>query len=331
MPPVGIVNREEISMYYVGIDLGGTNIAAGILDENLKMIKKGNVPTGSTRHYSEIIKDMAMLVLRLLEEQNLRIGDVSYIGIGSPGACDRENGILLFNGNLRFKNVPMRQEMQKYIPLPIYIENDANCAALAEGMAGAARDVDNSITVTLGTGIGGGIIIDNRIFTGNNGMAGEIGHIVIEQDGEKCTCGRDGCWEAYGSATALIRQTKRAASENPDSIIHQLVQGNLEKINAKTAFDAMREGDATGTAVVNQYIRYLAEGIADMINIFQPAKVVIGGGVSKEGETLLKPLREMVKKLSFFADGDMPQTLIVPAETGNDAGIIGAATLGLQK
>jgi glucokinase len=318
-------------MHYLGIDLGGTNIAAGILDENMKMIRKGSTPTGRDRHYSEIIRDMALLALKLLDETGLSEKGIPYIGIGSPGIADRENGILLFNGNLRFKHVPIRQEMQKSISLPVYLENDANCAALAEGLVGAARDVEDSITVTLGTGIGGGIILGNKIFTGFNGMAGEIGHIVIGQGGEKCTCGRDGCWEAYASATALIRQTRRAAQADPGSAIHRLVQGNLDNISAKTAFDAMREGDPTGMKVVKQYIRYLAEGVADMINIFQPSKIVIGGGISKEGETLLRPLREAVRELSFFGSGNVPQTRIVCAETGNDAGIIGAAVLGMQK
>jgi glucokinase len=259
------------------------------------------------------------------------VENIPYIGIGSPGISDRENGILLYSNNIKFNHVPMRQEMQKTIPLPVYLENDANCAALAEGLVGAARDVEDSITVTLGTGIGGGIILGNRIFTGFNGMAGEIGHIVIGQGGERCTCGRDGCWEAYASATALIRQTRRAALEDPASAIHRLVRGNLDHINAKTAFDAMREGDATGIKVVNQYLHYLAEGVANMINIFQPAKVVIGGGISKEGEILLQPLREIVRDITYFGRGDVPQARIVCAETGNDAGIIGAAILGLQK
>ncbi len=317
-------------MHYVGIDLGGTNIAAGILDENRKIIKKGSTPTDVDRHYSEIIKDMALLVLRLLDETGLSVQDVPYIGIGSPGISDRENGILQYSNNLKFNNVPMRKELQETISLPVYLENDANCAALAEGLVGAAHDVEDSITVTLGTGVGGGIILGGKIFTGFNGMAGEIGHTVVEQGGEKCTCGRDGCWEAYASATALIRQTRRAAQEDPDSAIHRLSGGNLGNINAKTAFDAMREGDATGIKVVNQYIRYLAEGIANMINIFQPAKIVLGGGVSKEGETLLQPLRALVQEIAYFGGGDVPQTRIVRAETGNDAGIIGAALLGIS-
>ncbi len=318
-------------MYYAGIDLGGTNIAAGIVDENLKIIKKGSVPTGNGRHYSEIIRDMAVLTLELMKQTGLSIEDIQYIGIGSPGTCDRENGYLLYTNNINFNDVPMRQEMQKYIPLPVYIENDANCAALGESMAGAAKDVEDSVTITLGTGIGGGIIVRNRLLIGFNGMAGEIGHIVIVHNGEQCTCGRKGCWEAYASATGLIRLTRDAAVRNPESAINRLVGGDLSRIDAKTSFDAMREGDATGKMVVETYIRYLADGLANIINIFQPSKVVIGGGICKEGETLLKPLREIVRKSTYYGEGNVPQTRIVTAELGNDAGIVGAAMLGLQK
>lgn len=317
-------------MYYIGVDLGGTNIAAGVLDENMGIVGKGSVPTGNQRHYSEIIRDMALLIRKLIDDTGLPMKDFGYIGVGSPGICDREKGLILYNNNINFDHVPMREELQKYIPLPVYVENDANCAALAESMAGAARDTNHSIMVTLGTGIGGGIVLDNRIFTGFNGMAGEIGHVVIIQNGEQCTCGRKGCWESYASATALIRQTRRAACENPSSAINRLVQGDLNLVNAKTAFDALREGDDTGTRVVMEYICYLAEGIANLINIFQPEKVVIGGGVSKEGETLLRPLREIVREITYFGKGEIPQTKIVCAETGNDAGIIGAAMLGRQ-
>lgn len=318
-------------MHYLGIDLGGTNIAAGILDENLIMINKGSVPTGNDRHYSEIVRDMAMLALRLIDEAGLTIKDVSYIGIGSPGTCDRENGYLLYTNNINFLDVPMRQEMQKYIPLPVYLENDANCAALAESMVGAARDVADSVTVTLGTGVGGGIVIGNRLFTGFNGLGGEIGHVVIRHQGEQCTCGRKGCWEAYASATALIRQTRCAAQEDPNSVIHMLVHGDLTRINAKTAFDAMRQGDATGTKVVDTYIQYLGEGVANVVNMFQPEMVVVGGGISKEGETLLQPLRQLIRESTYYGEGNLPQTTIIKAEAGNDAGIIGAAMLGLQK
>lgn len=317
-------------MYYMGIDLGGTNIAAGIVSEDLKIIAKGSVPTRRNGEYPEIIKDMAELAKKLIIEAGLTTEDIGYIGIGSPGVCDRENGILLYANNIKFIDVPMVKEMQKHISLPIYIENDANCAALGESVAGAAKDVSDSVTITLGTGIGGGIVINKRIFAGFNGMAGEIGHTLLVFDGELCTCGRKGCWEAYGSATALIRQTRIAAEENPDSEINRLVDGNLDLINAKTAFDAMRLGDKTGIMVVDNYIRYLAEGIANIIVFLQPEKIVIGGGVSKEGETLLKPLRKVVKENLYYKKDDVPQAEIVKAELGNDAGIIGAAMLGLQ-
>ncbi|NLX77989.1 MAG: ROK family glucokinase [Clostridiaceae bacterium] len=317
-------------MYYLGIDLGGTNIAAGIVDKNFSMVAKGSVPTGREREYTDIIRDMADFSKRLITDAGLTTSDIEYIGIGSPGVCDRENGILLYANNIKFNNVPMAKEMQKYISLPVYLDNDANCAALGESMAGAAKDVSDSVTVTLGTGIGGGIVINRRIFSGFNGMAGEIGHTLLIADGELCTCGKKGCWEAYASATALIRQTRAAAEENPGSEINRLVDGNLDLINAKTAFDAMRLGDDTGTRVVEQYIRYLAEGIANIIVMLQPEKVVIGGGISKEGETLLKPLRKAVKERLYYRKDDVPQAELVAAELGNDAGIIGAAMLGMQ-
>lgn len=317
-------------MYYIGIDLGGTNIAAGIVSDDLKMIAKGSVPTGKERHYTEIIRDMAELSKKLIIDAGLTTDDIEYIGIGSPGICDRENGVLLYANNIKFNDVPMAKEMQKYISLPIFLENDANCAALGESVAGAAKDVSDSITITLGTGIGGGIVINKRIFSGFNGMAGEIGHALLVFDGELCTCGRKGCWEAYASATALIKQTRIAAEENPESEINKLVNGNLDLIDAKTAFDAMRLGDETGIRVVDKYIRYLAEGIANMMVILQPEKIVIGGGISKEGETLLKPLRKVVKENLYYKKDNIPQAQIVKAELGNDAGIIGAAMLGLQ-
>jgi len=317
-------------MYYLGIDLGGTNIAAGIVSESMEIIVKGSVPTKREADYTEIIKDIAELGKKLIADAGLTTGDIGYIGIGSPGVCDRKNGILLYANNIKFNDVPMAKEMQEHIPLPVYLENDANCAALGESVAGAARDVSDSVTVTLGTGIGGGIVINRRIFGGFNGMAGEIGHSLLVFDGEPCTCGRRGCWEAYASATALIRQTRIAAVNNPDSEINRLVNGNLDLINAKTAFDAMRLGDRTGTEVVENYIRYLGEGIANIIVILQPEKVVIGGGISKEGETLLEPLRKVVKENLYYKKDNVPQAQIVKAELGNDAGIIGAAMLGLQ-
>ena len=314
-------------MYRVGIDLGGTNIAAGLVNMDGNIVYKDSVPTQRERPYQEIIKDMAMLTKKVIEESKVPMEEVKSIGVGSPGTPDCKNGVIVYNNNLNFRNVPIREEMQKYINLPVYVDNDANCAALAESAAGAAKGTSTSVTITLGTGIGSGIIIDGKVYSGFNFAGGEIGHTVIVVDGEQCICGRKGCWEAYAAATALIRQTKCAAKENPESIINKLVDGDLDKVDAKTAFDAAKLGDKTGEAVVKQYIRYIAEGVINVINIFMPEVLVIGGGVCKEGDYLLNPLKEIVSA-GVYSREEIPQTQIKTAQLGNDAGIVGAAMLG---
>lgn len=313
-------------MYYLGIDLGGTKIAAGIVDADGRIIKKASVPTGRTRNSDEIVEDMCLLAENLIKDVGISLKELDSIGIGSPGTHDRKNGIVLYNNNLNFRNVKVREQMQKHVPVPVYLENDANCAAIAESVAGAAKGADFAVIITIGTGIGGGVIINKKLYTGFNGAGGELGHIVIRFNGEACTCGRNGCWEAYSSATALIRQTRNAAVENPDSKIHALVEGDLDKINAKTAFDAARMGDETGVKVVDNYISMFAEGLANIVNIFQPNIIAIGGGVSKEGEYLLAPLREKMKDKIYSGEG-VERTRIIEAKLGNDAGIIGAALI----
>jgi glucokinase len=318
---------EERYMYYIGIDLGGTKIAAGLTDCNGKIIHKDSVPTVRERPYQDIVRDMAQLTLKVIEDAGLKVDDVKSIGIGSPGTPNNEKGILVYANNLTcFVNVPLRAEMQKYINLPVILDNDANCAALAESVAGAASDVKHSVTITLGTGVGSGVVIDGKVYSGFNNSASEMGHMTIICGGEQCTCGRKGCWEAYASATGLIEQTRRAAEDDPGSLINKLVDGDMEKIDAKTAFDAAKQGDATGDKVVKQYIKYIAEGLINVINIFAPEVVVIGGGVSKEGEYLLTPLREQIVKDVYFKEE--PQTKLRVAQMGNDAGIVGAAMLG---
>ncbi|MGI6623165.1 MAG: ROK family protein [Clostridiaceae bacterium] len=311
-------------MYYIGVDLGGTNIAAGIVDDAGKIVKKASTKTGRNRKSEEIVKDMCRLVLDLMKDAGLTEKDIYSIGIGSPGSHDRENGIILYNNNLNFKNVNIKEAFQKHIDVPIYLENDANCAAIAENVAGAAKGYEHSVTITIGTGIGGGVIINNKLFTGTNGMGAELGHIVIDIDGEYCTCGRKGCWEAYSAAPGLISQTRKAAEKNPDSKIHELCGGNLDNIDAKTAFDAARLGDKTGMKVIDDYIGIFGEALANIINIFQPDVIVIGGGVSKEGDNLLIPLKEKMRGKTYGNEG-LPTTLIVVAQMGNDAGIVGAA------
>ncbi|NMA65978.1 MAG: ROK family protein [Clostridiaceae bacterium] len=311
-------------MYYIGVDLGGTNIAAGIVDEDGRIIRKKSVPTNRERSSEEIVNDISKLIVDIMNEEGLTPQNLHSIGIGSPGIHDRENGVIIYNNNLNFKNVPVREEIQKKVPVPVYLENDANCAAIAESVAGAAKGEDFAIIITIGTGIGGAIISDRKLYIGFNGAGGELGHMVIQANGESCTCGRKGCWEAYSSATALIDQTKAAAEKNPGSKIYELVNGDLTKINAKTAFDAAKMGDKTGIEVVDNYITYFAEGLANIVNIFQPGVIVIGGGVSKEGEYLLKPLREKIRNITYSSHG-LEEGKIVTAKMGNDAGIVGAA------
>lgn len=313
-------------MYRIGIDLGGTNIAEGIVDDQGNLIHKDSMPTNMNRPAEEIVKDMANFALKILADKGISLDEVSSIGIGCPGTPNAKDGILLYANNLRWYNVPVREIMQQIIDKPVYLANDANCAALGEAVAGGAKDVNNAIMITLGTGVGGGIIIDKKIYDGFNNAGGELGHAVVVVDGEPCTCGRKGCLEAYASATALIRQTVDAAKKNPDSLINEMVGGDFSKIGGKTAFDAMRKGDKTGTEVVNQYINYLAQGVINYINIFQPEVLLIGGGISKEGDTLLDPIREMAKEHSYSKD-ESKQTKIMRAVLGNDAGIIGAAML----
>lgn len=314
-------------MYYIGIDLGGTNIAAGLVTPDGKLARKDSVPTLRERPYQEIIRDMANLSLKLIGDAGIRLQDVAGIGVGSPGTPDSKEGVLIYANNLRFRNVPIRAEIQKYINLPVYLDNDANCAALAESVAGAAKGVQDSVTITLGTGVGSGVVINHRIYSGFNYAAAELGHTVIVVDGEPCTCGRNGCWESYASATGLIRQARRAVEQNPDSAILRLAQGDPAKIDAKIPFDAAKEGDATAKKVIDQYLKYLAAGLVNVINSFQPEIVVIGGGVSKQGEYLLAPLRKLVDEGVY--SHDIPHAELKEAKMGNDAGIIGAALLCL--
>ncbi len=310
-------------MIYVGIDLGGTNIAAGIVDESGKLLHKKSIPTGADRDASAVIKDMAQVAMDVVAENGYSMDDVVSVGIGSPGSVDKAKGELVYANNLPFSHTPMRAEMQKYINKPIYIDNDANCAAWAEAMAGATKGVDDSIAITLGTGVGGGIVVNGKLYSGFNFIGGELGHTVIAVDGEPCSCGRKGCWEAYASATALIRQTKRAAEAHKDSKMWDYTKDG--KFSGRTAFQAAKDGDKAAQEVVDNYVKYVGCGIANMINIFQPEVLVVGGGIANEGDNLLNPVREYVKKETYAKD--IKACRIEKAYLGNDAGIIGAALL----
>ena len=312
-------------MYYLGVDLGGTNIAVGIVNETGYLMRKLSVPTNAERGCEAVLEDIAGLCLQILHVHGIDLNEIHSIGIGSPGTVDNNKGFIVYANNIKFKNTPIRKIIQKYIDLPVFLTNDANAAAFAEHCSGAAKGYTNSITITLGTGIGGGIIIGGRILSGSFEGGGEVGHHVIVLNGEQCTCGRKGCWEVYASATGLIRHTKIAAARHPESSILKFVNGNLNAINAKVAFDAAKSGDITAQAVINNYLIYIAEGVINLINIFQPEIIVFGGGISAQGDTILEPINAIVSERIY--GGDMKTKLSI-AQLGNDAGIIGSALLG---
>lgn len=314
-------------MYRIGIDLGGINIAAGLVKEDGTLLARKSVRTGTQDATAdEITQKMIELALALIGENGLTEKEIRSVGIGCPGAVDAKEGILILTPNLPFRNYNIRTAFAAKTPIPVYIENDANCAALGEAVAGAARDCRSALTVTLGTGVGGGIIVDGKIYSGFNSAGGELGHMVTHRNGRPCGCGRRGCLEAYASATALIRDTCEAMAAHPESKLSELCEGDPAKITGKTAFDGKRLGDPVATAVVDQYIEELGEGIINYINIFQPEILLIGGGISNERENLLAPLREYVFRYSYGRDL-LPRTRIERAALGNDAGIIGAAML----
>ncbi len=313
-------------MVTIGIDLGGTNIVAGVVDQHYRILASTKCKTYAQRPAESIIDDMAHICREAVKKAGLTMNDVAYVGIGAPGTCNPHTGEVEYANNLPFDNLPVRDMMHDRLRKPIYMENDANAAAWGEVKAGAAKGASSCICVTLGTGVGGGIVLDGKIYAGFNFAGAEIGHTVIVKDGAPCTCGRKGCWEAYASATALVAQTREAMKRHPESHMWKLAK-TLDGANGLTAFDAMRAGDAVAKAVVDAYIDYVAVGVIDMINIFQPEVICIGGGISKEGETLLGPMREKVER-ERYSRNSVRQSRLCAAELGNDAGVIGAACLG---
>jgi len=318
-------------MYTIGIDLGGTNIVASVVDDDYNIIGTSKTPTNSPRSADEIFDDIADVCEEAVKTAGLTMEDIDSVGMGTPGTVNQD-GVIEFANNLAFNNVPARTMLAKRINKPeekVFIENDANCAALGEAYAGCGNGAKDFVAVTLGTGVGSGVIIGGKIVNGVNYAGGECGHMVIVVDGEQCSCGRRGCWEAYASATALIRQTKKAMEEYPDSLMHKLAKEE-GKVSGRTAFDAMRLGDIAGIKVVDDYIKYVACGLINIVNALQPEIICIGGGICNEGETLMKPLRRFVQSERYSIHSKI-QTKIVKAELGNDAGVIGAALLGKVK
>ena len=319
-------------MYTIGVDLGGTNIAIGLCDEELKMIDKGSVPTRAQRDPKCIIADMAALAKQIIERNSLSLSDIEYVGIASPGSANSETGIIEYANNLPFSNFPIAEIFKSYLPVKnVYIANDANAATLAEYLVGSSKGSNVSVMITLGTGVGGGVIMNGKIFDGGINCSGtELGHTVIVAGGRQCSCGRRGCWEAYSSATALSAMTREKMNElklkGVKSLLFDISEKDGGNVSARTAFNAMKRGDEYGKEIVNDYIYYLMVGITNMINIFQPEVLTIGGGVCNERENLTAPLIKLVNDEQYTRDNPK-KTKICIATLGNDAGIIGAAGL----
>ena len=312
---------------YIGIDLGGTNIAVGLVDENSKIVLKKSTPTLRERDYTEIVKDMAELSKKVVKEAGYDISDIKAVGIGTPGTTDNEHGLVLYCNNIAMRNAPLAKEFKKHLDVPVTLINDADAAAYGEYCA-IGKKMHSFILVTLGTGVGGGIILDGKIYDGFNHSGGELGHTTLYVDGKKCTCGRKGCLERYASVTALGEQTKEMMNKHPESMMHDWVRKS-GRISGRTAFECAKRGDKAAIEVKEQYIKYVAEGVCNFVNIFQPEMLVIGGGISKEGNELLIPIKKFVK--AFDYNKDEPKTEIKIAQLFNDAGIIGAAMATLIK
>ncbi len=312
-------------MYRIGVDLGGTNIVVGVVNDKYEIVAKDSTKTNIPRDAKEIFDDICTCTENAIAKAGISIADVESIGIGTPGSCDKEKGVIIYANNLYFDNVPAVDYVHERFPdTKVYIENDANCAALGEALAGCGKGKSSFVAVTLGTGVGGGVVLDGKILTGYNDAGGELGHMCIKFDGLECTCGRIGCWETYASATALVNQTKEAMLAHKESKMWELCGGDIENASGRTAFDAMRAGDEWGTKVVNSYIRHIAIGTVNIINIFQPELICFGGGICNEGETLLAPLRELIHGCRYSKKQEK-QTDVCRATLGNDAGVIGAA------
>lgn len=303
--------REKAAPVRIGIDIGGTDTKIGLVDVHQKLIDSVCIPTEAERPAEDVIRTVGETALSLLEKNGIAMDQCVGAGIGVPGTVDRKNGIVRYSNNICWEEVPLAEEMGRFLPIPVEIANDADCAALGETLAGAGRECSDVVMITLGTGVGGGIVLDGEIYEGRGIGGSELGHMVIVENGEPCTCGRRGCLEAYVSATALKRDAKRASGKDMDP----------EKI-----FRLAEQGDPAMKAVIDAYIRRLGLGIVNIVNIFRPQLVLLGGGISRQGETLLAPLREIVRKECFGGEkGDVPE--IEMAVLGNDAGMIGAAGL----
>jgi glucokinase len=312
-------------MIRVGIDVGGTGIQVGVVDENLKILFQNSFPTDISLPFGVIVRQMTESVRSAVSSAGFTLADVTSVGVGIPGIADQATGDIVKCANMKWFHVPFRSEFQRLLDLPVFIDNDANVAALAESVAGVSRGTSSSVFITIGTGIGSGIILNGKIWSGFHGIGAELGHVIFRHGGVPCSCGNRGCLERYCSATALIRMGREAMAENPDTLMMRMTEGNPARLNARIVIDAARERDPLAEKVYREYIDYLSQAIASVVNLLDPEVVVLGGGVSKAGAFLLDPILEEYPKHVVFNDQPMPSVKL--AVLGPEAGIIGAAML----
>lgn len=311
--------------YRIGIDLGGTFVKFGAVGENGNILKKDKISTPADCDYGTTVSAIAEVIKGMIAD----MGMPESVGIGCPGVIDGEHGMVITGGNLGWENKPLASDLGELLGIPVTLANDANAAAYGEYACGAGKEYQSIVLITLGTGVGSGIIFGGKLFTGELGAGAELGHEAICLDGEPCVCGRRGCFEVYASASALVRQTRDAMVCHPESAMWELCRGNADNADGRTAFDGTRQGDETAKAVVEQYLGYLAEGIANIVNVFRPQAVLIGGGISAEGEALTLPLQKMVDT-KILGRGRYAPVTIRAASLGNDAGLVGAAMLAKE-
>ena len=315
--------------YSLGIDIGGTNLKVGLVGRKHTIYMEKSVKTDVSRGYEQVRDTIIEACNDLMKEANVTVSDLKQIGIGCPGTCNQKTGYVEYANNLGWNNVPLRNDIESAFGVKTYLDNDANAAAYGEFIAGAAKGRDSAVIITLGTGLGAGIIINGKLFSGSNYAGAEIGHTVVVADGKPCTCGRKGCFEAYSSATGLVNMTKEKLRQNPESIMARIAQQD-GKVSGRTPFKAEREGCPVGAEVVREYIKYLACGLVNVINVFQPDILCIGGGVCNEGEYLLNPLKELIAR-EIYSKNSTKNTETTICELGNKAGINGAAMLGNKR
>lgn len=312
-------------MKYIGVDIGGMTIKAGVVLDDGSILCKKVANTHPDKADVEIVKDIANLVLAIIEENGLSVDEIAGVGIGSPGSVYDEKGVIRYSCNINFKNTPITKLVSEFTGIKnVKVSNDANCAALGETLFGAGKGAKNTVMLTLGTGVGTGIVVDGKLLTGNRSAGAEGGHITINLGGATCGCGKKGHLEAYASATALMHQIEDAVKKHPESLLAKRVQE--EGLSGKVVFDCKDAGDKVAENVVKRYLRYVGIGLVNYANIFYPEAIILGGGISNQGDAIIKPLQRYVSRNVYGAEYN-PKIKVVAASLKNDAGIVGAACL----